>query len=290
MQRACSEKIEMINELVSGNLDHREREAVERHISECIDCQKYFKEISAVKNALGTLELKPSADIKRNIMSEITKAKVKSTGSKWLRPAYVASYAAAACLVLVFSLFWFNGGLFRGGMTEESSESFDGLQNSKAVENQRNGNESDLLYSMDSASEEAAAVPAPEAEMVMVEQKSPGYTAKILEEEGYSFHTSAFGGSGSDKINEDGLDLAGTYGYSDGQDILYITANYSLDEVMNVLTAEYSLNIVEKDEVSILAEVPDGMLASIEIRLDLAAGATLDENSRSYLVRILSIN
>ncbi|MBN1624759.1 MAG: hypothetical protein JXN10_04380 [Clostridia bacterium] len=294
MHKACSDKIKYLDELINGLLDKEKEAILFRHLENCENCSKYYSDMTALKKALGSLNISAPDEIVPNIMKAVkieVPSKVKKN-PRWLRPAYIASYATAACLVAAITVIFLNGGFFNKGM-QESAELFENEQQIKSAESDRYAGGENGIASEDTLSDAASAplpIPAPGTDSMTSNIKEPGLTAEILDDREFSFYSSAFAGDFSLEYNSDGADLAKTYGFSDSQDIFYVTANYNNEEIVNILFNEYGIKPIESWDNYILVQIPVSLIAPIEKRLDLAASGLVDEDLLSYTARIVALN
>lgn len=294
MRKVCSDKIKYLDELINGFLDKEKETILFEHLEECENCSRYYDDMTAIKKALGSLNISVPADIVPNVMKAVNKevASESKKSNRWLRPAYMASYATAACLVVAITVIFMNGGFFNKGM-QESAELFENEQQVKSAGSDRYSGGENSITAEEILSDTASIpspMPAPETDSITSIVKEPGLTAVILDDGEFSFYTSAFAGDFSLEYNSDGADLAKTYGFSDSQDIFYVTANYNIDEIIEILFSEFGIRTSETGDKYILAQMPVSLIAPIEKRLDLAAAELVDEDLLSYTVRIVTLN
>ena len=291
MAKACSKKIELLDDLINGFLDVEKEAVLNEHLDKCENCRKYYSDIVAVKKALGSLEISAPPDTVEKIMRAVKRDDAKNK-NKWFKPLYVASYASAAGIILVLAIFFLNGGLFNRA-TMESSELFESNEETKNAVAQRIPGEVNFSENSDGILSDAGAlpIPAPESDSQVIEVRERGVTAKILESDGFNFNTSAFSGDYTMMYNKDGEDIAETFGFGgDAQDILYATANYNIEEVTEILFNEFGIRTTETGDMYILTIIPASVITAVESRLDLAAGELVESDLASYSVRIITLD
>ena len=292
MHKVCKDKIEDIQNLLSNA--SADRSEIESHIKDCPACSEYYNSMKTVKSYLGSLELNAPSDMKQRVMAALEKERAESSRKdrRFLKPAYIAAYAAAACLVLVCALFLYNGGFFKG-LNWTTSEM---LSDEKAMEEKAFGDEEESRQNMLTPSESNDAAvpenqPGPVPEDGLLESAgAPGMTAKSLEDEGYMFYSSAFGGENQQVFNLGGKDLAAVYGIDDYDVIVYATTAYGHKEAKEILITRFGLEAELTDGITTLNNVPAEMIPAIEIALDLVASESASTQKAGYNLMIIHLD
>lgn len=103
--------IELISELVDGELDEKAAAEVRGHIASCPECRRVYEAFSGISEGLSELE-EPPKELHGSIMSGIRRSRKKKSRIVWIK-----ALSAAACLAIVV----FAG--IRAGMSPATEQS-----------------------------------------------------------------------------------------------------------------------------------------------------------------------
>lgn len=103
--------IELISELVDGELDEKAAAEVRGHIASCPECRRVYEVFSGISEGLSELE-EPPEELHGSIMSGIRRSRKKKSRIVWIK-----ALSAAACLAIVV----FAG--IRAGMSPATEQS-----------------------------------------------------------------------------------------------------------------------------------------------------------------------
>lgn len=288
MHKVCKDKIEDLSLMADGLLSIEKTRELEKHLTLCPACSRYYSDIKAMKSSMATLSIDTPDNINELISKAVRKAPVTHPVKKNYR-RYIYRYAtvAAACLVLVVFIV-VRGGIFNTG-SDNANESAE-LRGMDSVAEAEFSNDLALTFDGDEQSnslEEASkAAPNPE-EMDQtepsVDEVNPLYGS--LSE--YRYATSAIETENFLIVNPDGLPLDS--GYGGMQDIFYASEAFTIDEISVILTREFNVLEILSENENLFFHIDSKNLPKLESRLVLVSSNKLEEKKNSVAVRIVAI-
>lgn len=117
MSDVCNTKIELINLLIDDKLNQHEKTDLENHISSCSKCQRYYNDISTIKNETSKISLVLPKDFSKSVLSEIKNR--NNSNKRIIKFVKYSTSAIAACLVIVVSILLLNNGFMGNDKTSE---------------------------------------------------------------------------------------------------------------------------------------------------------------------------
>ncbi|MCK5758966.1 MAG: hypothetical protein KAH14_07715 [Clostridiales bacterium] len=287
MHQVCKDKIEELSLLADGMLSIDKAKELEKHLSLCPACDKYYSDIKAMKSSMAALSLEAPENINELISKAIRKTPVNKNYRRYI---YRYATVAAACLVLV--VFLFSRGLLLNMGADKSNDSAElrGLENAPAAELSNNNSytifadsnveESDVL-------DDASKVAAGTEEMLMAEPNPDGSSRMYGSLEDYKYMTSAIENENFLIVNPNGLPLDS--GYGGMQDIFYASGAYTIDEMSAILVKEFNISEIWNENENLFFYIDSKNLQKLEFRLALVSSDKLEEKKNSVSVRIVAI-
>lgn len=288
MHLVCKDKIEDLSLMADGMLSLEKVNELEKHLSLCQQCSKYYSDLQAMKSSLNSMSLDAPDNINELISKAVRKTPIKKNYKKYF---YRYATIAAACLVLV--VFFVNRGLFNSGADKayETAE-LRGMDNVAAPEINAPNSESDMTYFSDSdeytdnsgdsqktalGTEEALqVVPSEDGSMILYGSLSEyRYTNSAIENENFLI------------VNPDGLPLDS--GYGGMQDIFYASGEYTINEMLNIISKEFNISEILRDNENLFFYIDKESIQKLESRLALVSSDKLNEKKDSISIRIVSI-
>lgn len=101
----CTKYIELMSAALDGECTAEERRELDAHLAVCPECAALFEILSANAKAARELDCEMPAGLKERIMNNLPEQEKPAKQGKVIRWKRWAPVAAAACLVLVVSLF-----------------------------------------------------------------------------------------------------------------------------------------------------------------------------------------
>ena len=101
----CTKYIELMSAVLDGECTAEERRELDAHLAVCPECAALFEILSANAKAARELDCEMPAGLKERIMNNLPEQEQPKKQGKVIRWKRWAPVAAAACLVLVVSLF-----------------------------------------------------------------------------------------------------------------------------------------------------------------------------------------
>ena len=132
MLKICNDYLEKISLLTDNMLDDAEKNQTLDHLKHCEACNKYYNDLIKIKASLSSVSYDIPMDISKTVVQRIKKNDKKKKTIKKLS-LYIPS-VAAACLVLVFSLIFFNNNNIGQKADDNYRLSADGAQPEQAPE------------------------------------------------------------------------------------------------------------------------------------------------------------
>lgn len=101
----CSQTQQLLNDYLDGELTEEARGQVDRHLGECLDCQRDYADLRSLVDMAGELEpeIRPARDLWPGILARAGRSR-SSEGSWWLQLA--AAGIALAVLSVPLSVWW----------------------------------------------------------------------------------------------------------------------------------------------------------------------------------------
>lgn len=290
MGAVCRNKIEDLNLLVDNMLSSETRIELTEHIEKCNGCKSYYEDILALKSSMGELEVKIPDYLELQINKAVRDSRKKQTTIKRL---YYISSVAAACIVLTIALFSSGGFGFWSGAKDsaESSEQIlskdmygNEVELSSYVSDKQNENptfesyNTDALFTIEEINERDINFGSVRSNTTVVGD--------------YKYYTSAFIANDPVLANENGLKL--DQDISSKHDVFYLSLQYTLDAIMDILTHEYEgeisgLQLDDSKYISFIQiKTSASILNDLEKRLVLIASDIIQDETELITVKISS--
>ncbi len=292
MSTVCKNKIEDLNLMADNMLNPQSRADLVSHMEKCSGCKIYYEDITALKAGMGKLEVKAPENLAASIGAAVEKSRKKQAG---VRRLYYVSSFAAACLVVAFAVFVSGGfGLWNkaGRLSDTSEEMLDGggvyqnLEDSRAPAPDKQddnsilgmGGEEEEFVTMTEACDPEKSFDTRDAEKAVIAD--------------YGYYTSAFVENDPVYVNERGTRL--DEGISPGHDVFYVSCDYRLDEIMEILSSEYPPDIIEfeldesEDIDFIQVKSNARTLKNLETRFGLIASVLIRDATDTLTAKISS--
>jgi len=283
MHQVCKDKIEELSLMADGMLSIEKVEELEKHLSSCPTCSRYYSDIKAMKSSLSTLTIEAPENINELIGKAIRKAPSKKNYKRYI---YRYATIAAACLVLV--VFFVSRGLFNSGADKayESAE-LRGMENAAAPEIN-----SDMAFLSDSDDQldsyvDASKTVASTEEMLQVAPKEDGNIEIYGSLSEYRYVSSAIENENFVIVNPEGLPLDS--GYGGMQDIFYASGAFTIDEMASILAKEFNISDIVIENENLFFYINQENLQKLESRLVLVSSDKFAENKNSISIRIVSV-
>ena len=283
MHQVCKDKIEELSLLADRMLSIDKSKELEKHLSLCPACSKYYSDIKAMKSSLAALSLEVPENINELIGKAVRKAPIKKNYRRYI---YRYVTIAAACLVLV--VFIFSQGLFNLGSDKayESAELAE-RQNAPVSDLSNNATYTSGGVEESDALDDASKVAIGTEEMI---QQDAGMDASNEVYRGlsdYRYMTSAIENENLLIVNPDGLPLDS--GYGGMQDIFYASGVYTIDEMSAIIAKEFNISEIWYENGNLFFYIDSKNLQKLESRLALVSSNKLEEQKNSVSVRIVAI-
>ncbi len=286
MHQVCKDKIEDLSLLADGMLSIDKSIELEKHLSLCTACSKYYSDIKAIKSSMAALSLEAPENINELIGKAVRKTPIKKNYRRYI---YRYATIAAACLVLV--VFIFSRGLFNMS-TDKANDSAElrGMENAPVAEQSN-----EIVFTYDTyegdkesnSLDDASKVVAGTEEMLVAEPNPDKSTQMYGSLSDYKYMTSAIENENFLIVNPNGLPLDS--GYGGMQDIFYASGVYTIDEMSAIIAKEFNISEIWCENGNLFFYIDSANLQKLESRLALVSSNKLEEKKNSVSVRIVAI-
>ncbi len=286
MHQVCKDKIEELSLLADRMLSNDKSKELEKHLSLCPACSKYYSDLKAMKLSMAALSLEAPENINELISKAVRKVPVKKNYKRYI---YRYATIAAACLVLV--VFIFSRGLFNMGADKANdSAELRGIENATVAELSNDNASAHFTYSdveESDAFDDGSKTVGSSEEMIQAEPSIDGGNQVYGSLSDYRYTTSAIENENFLVINPNGLPLDS--GYGGMQDIFYASRAYTIDEMSDILVKEFNISEILGENENLFFYIDSKNLQKLESRLALVSSDKLEEKKNSVSVRIVAI-
>ena len=117
MEQDCYDFQELISKFIDGEINYKEREFFENHLSECLDCRHLYENIKATQEEMSELpEPEVTPEFMEGLQEKILEAKEKEKEESYRPKGFfqnipTLSYVFGACIILLiagFSIYQYN--------------------------------------------------------------------------------------------------------------------------------------------------------------------------------------